>query len=50
LAIEQLIDSHFEQKDKFCSLSEHEREYIIKVLEKTYWRVEEPEGAAKYLI
>jgi transcriptional regulator with GAF, ATPase, and Fis domain len=30
-------------------LAEYERNYIIKVLEKTFWRVEGPQGAARIL-
>ncbi len=49
LVVEQLQSPNFEKKDKFHSLSENERQYIIKILEKTYWRVEGPEGAALIL-
>jgi chemotaxis protein methyltransferase CheR len=31
------------------SLEEVEREYILQILEKTYWRVHGPQGAAKIL-
>ena len=35
--------------EKWPSLVEYEREYILRVLEKTYWRVEGPKGAARIL-
>jgi PAS domain S-box-containing protein len=49
LIVEPLVKPFFEEKDKLLPLAEYERQYIIKVLEKTYWRVEGPEGAARIL-
>ncbi|RLD74850.1 MAG: sigma-54-dependent Fis family transcriptional regulator, partial [Bacteroidetes bacterium] len=46
LTVEQLHNPNFEKKNKFQSLAENEQQYIIKVLEKTLWRVEGSEGAA----
>jgi PAS domain S-box-containing protein len=49
LTIEPLLKPGFEEDDKFLPLDEYERRYIIKVLEKTWWRVEGPAGAARIL-
>lgn len=49
LKIESFIPKEKEQPKKIMTLSDFEREYIIKVLEMTYWRVAGKEGAAKLL-
>ena len=49
LSVEPLLKPDFEEENKFVPLAEYEREYIIKVLKKTYWRVDGPEGAARIL-
>jgi PAS domain S-box-containing protein len=49
LSVEPILEPRFEEADQFLPLAEYERRYIIKVLEKTYWRVEGPEGAARIL-
>jgi PAS domain S-box-containing protein len=49
LSIEPLFKPDFEEKDQFLPLAEFERQYIIRVLEKTYWRVDGTEGAAHIL-
>ncbi len=49
LTVEPLLKPGFEEHEEFLPLSEYERRYIIKVLEKTYWRVEGQEGAARIL-
>ncbi len=49
LTIETLLKPEFEEDEKFLPLDEFERRYIIKVLEKTWWRVEGPAGAARIL-
>ncbi len=49
LTIEPLLKPEFEEDEKFLPLDEFERRYIIKVLEKTWWRVEGPAGAARIL-
>ena len=49
LKVERLIKPKFDEEDKLLPLAEYERLYIIKVLEKTYWRVEGKEGAALIL-
>ncbi len=49
LKIEPLLNPNFEEKEKLLPLAEYERQYIIRVLEKTYWRVEGHEGAARIL-
>ncbi|NOX84909.1 MAG: PAS domain S-box protein [Chlorobi bacterium] len=49
LSVEPILEPRFEEPDKFLPLAEYERQYIIRVLEKTYWRVEGPEGAARIL-
>jgi len=37
------------KEDKLISLADHERAYIKKVLEKTFWRIDGPQGAARIL-
>ncbi len=49
LTVEPIIEPKFEESDELIPLAEYERQYIIKVLEKTYWRVEGTEGAARIL-
>jgi len=49
LNVEQLQKPDFEQENKLLPLSDYERKYIIQVLEKTHWRVEGPDGAARIL-
>ena len=49
LTVEPLLKPGFEEEEEFLPLSEYERRYIIKVLKKTFWRVEGPEGAARIL-
>ena len=49
LVVEQLQKPGFEEEGKLMPLAEYERQYIIKVLEKTYWRVDGVEGAARIL-
>ena len=49
LVVEQLQKPDFIDKGKLLPLAEYERKYIIKVLEKTYWRVDGQEGAARIL-
>ena len=49
LVVEQLRKPDFEEDGKLLPLAEYERLYIIKVLEKTYWRVDGAEGAARIL-
>ena len=47
--LEQLQDPEEEDDQGFLPLAEYERNYIIKVLESTYWRVDGPKGAARVL-
>jgi PAS domain S-box-containing protein len=47
--IEPLQKAAREASSELIPLAEYERNYIIKVLEKTYWRVEGPQGAARIL-
>ena len=49
LIVEPFLNPGFKEKDKLIPLAEYERQYIIKVLEKTYWRVDGPEGAGRIL-
>ena len=49
LLVEPLLKPGFEEDEKLLPLAEYERQYIITVLEKTYWRVDGPEGAARIL-
>jgi PAS domain S-box-containing protein len=50
LTIEPFISHHPKEKTtSLLPLAEYERQYIIRVLEKTYWRVDGINGAAKIL-
>ena len=49
LTVEPLVNPEFEEKDRLLPFMETERQYIIKVLEKTFWRVEGVDGAARIL-
>jgi transcriptional regulator with GAF, ATPase, and Fis domain len=49
LVIENLFSSALEETEEWLSLREYERQYIVRVLEKTLWRVEGPKGAARIL-
>jgi transcriptional regulator with GAF, ATPase, and Fis domain len=50
LSLEPFSDSsQDDDEDNLLSLDEHEKRYIIRILEKTYWRVEGPKGAAQTL-
>ncbi len=49
LIVEKLYNKNLGKTEKFLPLTEYERQYIIQVLEKTYWRVEGLQGAARIL-
>jgi len=49
LKVESFIPKEKTQSKKLLSLNDFEREYIIKILNMTYWRVAGKEGAAKIL-
>jgi PAS domain S-box-containing protein len=49
LSIEPLLKPDFGEENQLLPLAEYERNYIIKVLEKTWWRVDGPQGAARIL-
>ena len=49
LVVEQLQKPIFEDDDKCLPLDEYERRYIIKILNKTLWRVDGQHGAALIL-
>jgi len=49
LIVEQLSKSAFEENEVLLPFAEYQRQYIIKVLERTYWRVDGSEGAARIL-
>jgi len=49
LIVEPLQKTVYEDEDELLPLAEYERNYIIKVLEKTYWRVDGAQGAARIL-
>jgi PAS domain S-box-containing protein len=49
LSVEQLQTPDYVAEEKLHSLADHERDYIEKVLEKTYWRIDGPKGAARIL-
>jgi len=49
LKIEKLKNSNRISKEKFQSLDDYERNYIIKVLNETLWRINGAKGAANIL-
>jgi DNA-binding NtrC family response regulator len=49
LKIEGFLKKDQSQSKKILTLADFEREYIIKILNMTYWRVAGKEGAAKIL-
>ena len=49
LKIEKLKNSNRTSKEKFQSLDDYERDYIIKVLNETLWRINGVKGAASIL-
>lgn len=49
LVVDPLVNPGFDDDEKLVSLSEFQRKYIVKVLEKTFWRVGGEDGAAKIL-
>jgi len=49
LSVEQLQTPDYAAQEKLQSLADHERDYIEKVLEQTYWRIDGPKGAARIL-
>ncbi len=49
LKLEPLVKKEQNQTKKILTLNNFEREYIIKILNMTYWRVAGKEGAAKIL-
>jgi len=49
LRIEGFIKNEQDQSKKVLTLNDFEREYIIKILNTTYWRVAGKDGAAKIL-
>ena len=49
LSVEQLQLPIYAVQQKYKSLADHERDYITKVLDKTLWRINGPNGAAKIL-
>ena len=49
LTIEKLSAPDSTSEEKFHALADHEREYILKVLDHTHWRIGGPAGAARIL-
>jgi len=49
LKVEKLKSSDRTSNEKFQTLADHEREYIIKVLDQTLWRINGAKGAARIL-
>jgi len=49
LVIEKLKTPDHAPKEKRPTLADHERDYIIKVLDQTLWRINGPKGAARIL-
>jgi len=44
-----LKEKEEDQTDNLLPLAEYEKRYIIKILQKTFWRIEGPKGAAQIL-
>ncbi len=49
LLVEPLLKPEFEKEDELLPLAEYEKQYIIKVLRKTFWKVDGQNGAARIL-
>jgi len=49
LSIEKLRAPDYAAEEKLHSLADNERNYILKVLDRTLWRIEGPKGAAGIL-
>ena len=49
LTIEKLSEPDSTNEEKFHALADHERDYILKVLDHTHWRISGPAGAARIL-
>lgn len=49
LKVEQMLKPSLDKKDNILTLNEYEREYIIKILNLTFWRISGDKGAAKIL-
>ena len=49
LVVEKLQQEQGYDQEDWPTLTEHERNYILEVLEKTYWRVDGPGGGARIL-
>jgi transcriptional regulator with GAF, ATPase, and Fis domain len=49
LAVEQLQIPDYARTENFQPLAEFEKDYITKVLDKTLWRINGPNGAAQIL-
>jgi len=49
LSVEHLQTPDYAVEEKLQSLADYERNYILKVLDKTLWRIEGPKGAARIL-
>ena len=49
LTIEKLSAPDSTNEEKFHALADHERDYILKVLDHTHWRISGPAGAARIL-
>ena len=49
LSVEPLLKPDFEDTNVLLPLDEYQRRYIIKVLEKTFWKVDGANGAARIL-
>ncbi len=49
LKVELAVKSNPDKKDNMLTLNEYDREYIIKILNMTFWRISGNKGAAKIL-
>ena len=49
LSIEKLQTPNYAAEEILQSLADHERDYILKVLDQTLWRINGPKGAASIL-
>ena len=49
LSVEKLQIPDYAAEEKLQTLADHERDYILKVLNQTFWRINGPKGAAQIL-
>jgi len=49
LTVEQLQTPDYTAEEELHTLADHERKYLVKVFNRTLWRIEGPKGAARIL-